>query len=129
MSDPIVYIDRSQIREGKLERLKAALKELVAFVNANEPQLLCYSFYLTEDSTRVTVVAVHPDSASLEFHMKLAGPRFRELTDFIHLSTIEVYGQVSERLLQLLREKAQLLGSGSVVVHKPYVGFARLGER
>jgi quinol monooxygenase YgiN len=129
MSDPIVYIDRSQIREGKLEELKAALKELVAFVNANEPQLLSYGFYLTEDGARVTVVAVHPDSPSLEFHMKIAGPRFREFTDLIKLSTIEVYGQVSERMLQLLREKAELLGSGSVVVHKPYVGFARLGAR
>lgn len=47
----------------------------------------------------------------------------------IKLSTIEVYGQVSERMLQLLREKAELLGSGSVEVHKPYAGFARLGAR
>ncbi|MGH7628442.1 MAG: hypothetical protein ACREOF_03475 [Gemmatimonadales bacterium] len=61
--------------------------------------------------------------------MKVAGPKFREFTDLIKLSTIEVYGQVSERMLQRLREKAELLGSASVLVHEQYVGFGRRSSR
>lgn len=129
MSEPIVYIDSSDIRKGKLEELKAAISELVGFVNANEPQLISYNFYLNQDGTRMTVVAVHPDSASMEFHMKVAGPAFRKFTEFINLSTIEVYGPLSDTLLEQLRQKAQMLGSGTVLVHKPYAGFARFGTR
>ena len=127
MPDAIVYIDRSEIQPGRLEQVRATMNELVAFVDANEPQLLAYSFFLSEDGTRMSVVAVHPDSASMEFHMEVAGAGFRKFKGLITLSTIEVYGQVSERALQLLREKAKVLGRASVVVHTPYVGFARLG--
>ena len=43
MSDPIVVIDSSEIREGKLEELKTALEELAAFVEANEADPIAYS--------------------------------------------------------------------------------------
>lgn len=129
MSEPIVYIDSSEIRKGKLEELKSAINELVEFVNTNEPQLISYNFYLNEDGTRMTVVAVHPDSASMEFHIKVAGPAFRKFTEFINLSAIEVYGPLSDTLLEQLRQKAQMLGGGTVLVHKPYAGFARFGTR
>ncbi len=129
MFEPIVYIDSSEILEGKLEKLRAAMNELVEFVDANEPQLISYNFFLNEDDTRMTVVAIHPDSASMEFHMEVAGPAFRKFTEFINLSTIEVYGKVSDKVLSQLRQKAQMLGSGTVVVHKLYAGFARFGTR
>jgi hypothetical protein len=127
MSEPIVYIDRSTIREGKLEQVKAAIVELVAFIEAKEPQLVSYSFHLDEEERRMTVVAVHPDSASLELHMSVGGPAFRKFADWIDMSGIEIYGEPSEAVLNLLRQKAQMLGrSGSVLVHKPHAGFSRV---
>jgi hypothetical protein len=92
----------------------------------HEPQLISYGFFVNEEAMRMTVVAVHPDSASLEFHMEIAGPAFRKLSGFIRLRTIEVYGRPSDKALQQLRQKAQMLGEGeSVVVHEPQAGFAR----
>lgn len=41
---------------------------------------------------------------------------------------IEVYGATSDRMLQLLDEKASMLGEwGSVVVGDLHAGFARIG--
>lgn len=40
MSGPIVYVDRSEIREGRLEELKVAMNELVELVEVNEPQIV-----------------------------------------------------------------------------------------
>lgn len=125
MPQPIVYIDTSTIREGKLEQLEVAMKDLAAFVEANEPQLISYGFFLDENRTQMTVVAVHPDSASLEFHMDVGGAEFRKFGDFIDLSRIEVYGRVSEAVLERLHQKARMLGRGTVVVHEFYAGFAR----
>ncbi len=65
-SEPIVYIDHSDIREDSIDELKAGVQRLVDFIDAREPQLITYGFYIDEDAAELTVVAVHPDSASLE---------------------------------------------------------------
>ncbi len=125
MSQPIVYIDTSSIREGKLGELERAMKRLAEFVEENVPQLISYGFFLDEDRTRMTVVAVHPDSASLEFHMDVGGTEFRKFADLIDLETIAVYGRVSGAVLERLHQKARMLGRGTVEVHEFYAGFAR----
>ena len=129
MSEPIVYIDSSEIREGKLEELKTAMNGLVEFVEANEPRLIAYNVFFKEDGTRMTVVHVHPDSASLGFHMKVAGPLFPKFAEFIRLLTIDVYGKPSDDLVEQMRQKAQMLGNGTVLVHELHAGFARFGVR
>ena len=129
MSEPIVYIDTSEIREGKLEELKTAMNELVKFVEANEPRLIAYNVYIKEDGTRMTVVHVHRDSASLEFHMKVAGPAFPQFAEFIELLTIDVYGKLSDDLREQICQKARLLGNGTVLVHELHAGFARFAVR
>ena len=122
---PIVYIDTSTIRDGKLEELEAAMEHLAAFVEANVPQLISYGFFLDQNSTEMTVVAVHPDSASLEFHLDVGADEFRKFADLIDLSRIEVYGAVSDAVLERLHRKAQMLGGETVAVHELYAGFAR----
>jgi len=125
MSNPIVYIDTSTIREGKLEKLKIAMKGLASFVEANMPRLISYAFFLDADESQMTVVAVHPDSASLEFHMEVGADEFRKFASLIQLSRIEIYGHISEVVLERLHQKARMLGSGTVAVHEFYAGFSR----
>lgn len=125
MSEPIVFIDSSEIREGKLEELKTAMKELVEFVKANEPRPIAYDVFLNEDGTMVTVVQVQPDSASMEFHMKVAAPEFAKFTELVSLKAMDVYGTPSEDLLEQLRRKVRLLGNATVTVHELHAGFAR----
>ena len=127
MSDEIVYVDTSDVREGALEELKAAIKELVDFVAANEPRLIAYNVYLSGDGTRMTIVHVHPDSASLEYHMEVVGPVLRQFVELVTLSSIHLYGEPSEHLLKQLHEKARLLGRGAVVVEVEalHAGFTR----
>jgi hypothetical protein len=127
MSEPLVYVDTSQVRDGALEEVRAGIAELATFIEANEPELLAYTIYLSEDGTEMTVVHVHRDTRSLEYHLEVGGPAFRKLADLITLSSIHVYGEPSERALDLLGEKARTLGSGTVVVHNREAGFSRLG--
>jgi len=125
MAQPIVYVDTSAIREGKLDQLELAMRALAAFVEANVPQLIFYGFFLDEDRTLMTVVAVHPDSASLEFHMDVGREQFRKFADLITLLKIEVYGDVSHAVLERLQQKAQMLGGATVEVHEFFSGFTR----
>ena len=96
MDGPIVAIDTSEIREGRLEDVKATIQELAEFVDANEPRPIAYNAYLDESSNRLTVLQ---DSASLEHHMRVAGPAFPKFTELIRMGTMDVYGEPSEQLL------------------------------
>lgn len=129
MSEPIVSIDTSEIREGKLDDLKVAVAELVAFVESNEPRPILYDIFFDETGTLMTVVQVHPDSESMEHHMTVAGPAFAGFSEMVTLSTLDVYGEPSEALLEQLRRKVQLLGPATVLVHDLQAGFARLDPR
>ena len=121
----ILYIDTSEVRNGALEELKQAIRGLVDFVEAKEPRLIAYNVYFSEDGKRMTVLTVHPDSASLEYHMEVAGPLFRQFVDLVTLTSIHIYGEPSEKALQQSSEKARLLGDGIVAVEPLYAGFAR----
>lgn len=125
MPEPIVYVDRSEVLEGKLDQLKPAMKELAEFVEANEPQLISYNVYFNEDGTQMSVLHVNPDAASLETHMRVAGPKFPPIGKFIRLQAIDVYGDPGQELVAQLQEKAQMLGTGKVTVHRIHAGFAR----
>jgi len=96
MNGPIVYIDHSDVREGKIEELKAGVSRLVAFIKDREPQLISYGFYFDESGSRMSVVAIHPDSKSIETHLEVGTEEFRKLADCIVLRRIEVHGRVSE---------------------------------
>jgi hypothetical protein len=127
MAGPLVYLDTSEVREGALESIRGAIDDLVAFIERNEPDLLAYGVYLSDNGKRMTVVHVHMDTASLEYHLEVGGPAFKPFTELITLSTIEVYGEPSERAIEQLRDKARMLGSGRVVIHPPAGGFTRFG--
>jgi quinol monooxygenase YgiN len=126
MSDAILYIDTSDVHEGALEELKPAIKRLADFVEANEPHLLAYNVYFSTVGTRMTVVSMHRDSASLEFHMKVAAPLFREFVELVTLRSIQIYGEPSEKVLEESLEKARLLGRGTVEVQSLHAGFSRI---
>jgi len=123
---PIVYVDTSEVRRGRLEELKAAMDDLTKFVEANEPRLLAYKVYFSDAGNRMTVLHINPDPASLEFHMNVAGPRFPPIGEFINMLAIDVYGDPGDALVERLRMKADMLGSGSVRIHELHAGFARL---
>lgn len=125
---PLVYVDRSTVREGALARLEEAIADLAAFVEENEAQLVAYSVYFNEDRTEMTVVHVHADESSLDLHLEVAGPRFARFGDLVELSSILVFGRPSDRALERLRAKARLLGSGDVEIRSPHAGFVRRPE-
>ena len=73
---------------------------------------------------KMTVAAVHPDSASLELHMNIGTPEFAKLAHLLTLTKIECYGQPSQKALGTWRTKAATLGDGgTVVVIGRFAGF------
>jgi len=124
-----VYIDHSRISVDSIDELKAGVQRLVDFIDAREPQLMAYGFYIDEEAARMTVVAVHPDSASLERHMDIGGAEFRKLAHLVRLTAIECYGRPSEGALEQLRHKAATLGDGGAIVSiERFAGFTHFAS-
>jgi hypothetical protein len=127
--EPIVYIDHSDIREGSLDELKTGVERVAAFIAEREPQLIAYGFYIDEVAATMTVVAVHPDSASLELHLDVGGAEFRRLAPLLTLTGIECYGRPSPRALEQIRQKAAALGNGATVISiGRFAGFAHIAR-
>jgi hypothetical protein len=130
MSEPFIFIATNRLKEGKLEAERARVPDLVTFIEANEPRLMAFNEYVNEDGTEVAVVQVHPDAASMEFHMETVQERAaRAYAETVDATTnVQVYGTPSPKILEMLKRQA---GSGVPVSIKPYHlgGFTRLGPR
>jgi hypothetical protein len=125
MGESLIVVDTSEIREGKREELQRGIAELAAFVEANESDPISYQVFFGDDGHLMTVLQIHPDSASMERHMELAGPVFARFADLVVLRTIDIFGSPNEKVLEQLRRKAELLGTATVTVHGRQAGFAR----
>jgi len=127
MPQPVVYVDTSEVKPGCIDALKAAMHELAVFVLDHEPQLLTYNVYFDHDESHMSVMHINADCESLRTHMRVAGPRFAPIGEYIGLVAIDVYGTVDADVTEALTQKARVLGDGTVRVHENYAGFARLG--
>ena len=99
MSAPFVYVNTMSVKTGRLEALRKQLAELVDFVETNEPRMIAFHTYLDERGDKLTIVQVHPDSASMEFHMQVNAKHFA--TAFDNLDAViseQYYGAISDAL-------------------------------
>ena len=120
--EPIVYVDRSDIRAGKLDALRAAAAELARHVGDHAPRVLSYDIFVNPDGSSMTVTHVHPDSASLEELMAAIAPVLAPFRELITLQSIDVYGETSDAVREALERKVELLG-GRVTLHERMAGL------
>ena len=119
-------MDFSEVREGKLSELRTAIHELLDFINEKVPHIIFYSVYFSNDGRYMTVAQMHPDAASLEYHMQIGTPAFAKFKDLLQLISIDLYGKPSQNLLQQLNNKARLLGGATLTVHDLHAGINKL---
>jgi hypothetical protein len=117
----LVYIDRSTIQPARADELEVAARRLVEHVDAGERRLVSYGIYFSSDRSTMTVVHVHPDSASLEQLLGSIAPVLAPFRELLHLQSIDVYGSPSDGVMALLESKTRLLG-GVVTVHPRVAG-------
>ena len=103
MSKSLIFISTWKIREGRLEDYKQFAKEFMEHVKAKEPQLIAFN----EDETEMTSIQVHPDAASVDFHLQVLAKVIGEdmiewidRADFLEPKHIEIYGTPSAKLLE-----------------------------
>ena len=129
MAGPFIIVFTYKIKQGKLEEARKKIAELVDFVETNEPRMIAFHCFLDEPGTKVTILQVHPDSASMEFHMEVNAKHFATAYDWLDENIGEArYGEISD---SLAAEFAKWDEPGSDTVHMPVhqAGFTRTNVR
>jgi quinol monooxygenase YgiN len=99
VSGPLIYVGTYTIKPGSQEGARRRLTELVDFVETNEPRMIAFNTYLDRDGNTVSIVQVHPDSASMEFHMQVNAKHFATAFDWLDTSMSgQYFGPVSDAL-------------------------------
>ena len=126
MSEPFIFIATNKLKEGKLEDERRRVPGLCDFIEASEPRVIAFNEYANEAGTEVSVVQVHPDADSFEFHMGVVRERAeRAYAETLEATTsVQVYGTPSNAVLDMLRQQA---GSGVALSVNPHHlgGFTR----
>jgi biotin carboxylase len=108
VSAPFIFIATNRLKPGKLADEKMRVPGLVDFVEANEPQLIAFNEYASEDGTEVAVVQIHPDADSMAFHMEVVAERAAAAyAETVEATTsIQVFGMPSNAVLDMLERQA-----------------------
>jgi hypothetical protein len=126
MSQPFIFIATNKLKEGRLEDERRRVPGLIDFIEASEPRVIAFNEYANEAGTEVSVVQVHPDADSFEFHMGVVRERAqRAYAETLEATTsVQVYGTPSDSVLEMLRQQA---GSGVALSVMPHHlgGFTR----
>lgn len=129
MPGPFIFIATNRLWEGRFGAERQRVPELSSFIEANEPRLISFNEYVNERLSEVTVVQVHPDATSMEYHMGIIGDRATEAyAQTIEATTrIQVFGMPTENILRMLDRQA---GSGIPLSIYPHHlgGFTRTPE-
>ena len=125
MSGPFIIISTFGVKDGKLEHLKRFQRELSEIIEAREPQLIAFNAFLNDEGTEMTSIQVHPDTASMDFHLKVIrehlGDAMSAVAEFVVPKSIQYYGTPPESL------QASIAGRGGGLITMPVHigGFTR----
>lgn len=113
MSGPFIIISTWEIKDGKLEELKRFQRELSRIVEEKEPQLIAFNAFLNEEGTEMTSIQVHPDAASMDFHLKVIrehlGDAMSSVADFAEPKTWSTTGRLPRVCKRVSRVVAAIL--------------------
>lgn len=119
MSGHIFWILETAVKPGERSDLDVLMKDMVTDIEANEPGVLNYEFFVSEDGTSCHVYERYVDSAAVMAHMGYFGSNFMErFMSILEPTSLTLYGDASDEV----REALAGFAPASML---PAPGFAR----
>jgi quinol monooxygenase YgiN len=108
MTEPLIVVTKLRIKQGRLEGLIEYYKKIAEIVETAEPQLIAFLAFLNDDGTEMTSIQVHPDAASMDFHMQVLrdtyDESFSEYGQMFDVLSVEYYGSPPRSALDMDRQ-------------------------
>lgn len=120
MSDPIVFISRNKIRDGKAEEFKKHYLDSIQPIFDGKLNTLAQLGYENEGGTEFTVVRFFPSADALDQQIQGADERSKKTYEYIEPTAIEIFGTPNPATLEKMKKIAR---SGIMVSISPsYLG-------
>jgi quinol monooxygenase YgiN len=129
MPEPIVFISRNRIVEGKRAAFERAYAQAVELIRATKPQTTLFAAYVDESGTEVSVVHVFADAAAMALHFRGSDERTSSAAEMIVAAGFEVYGHAPTAAVDKLRREAGSAGVRLELHPDPIGGFLRAPVR
>jgi hypothetical protein len=127
MAEPIVFISRNKVKEGKIDEFRKHYSTSIQPTLEAKPGTSAQLAYENDQATEVTIVRFFPTAAALDQQIQGADERSKITYEFIEPTGIEIFGTPSPDTLERMKKIA---GAGiSVKIHPHYIGgFIRQGN-
>ena len=79
MGAPFILVSRFRVKERSPDALRDYARQVTDLVEAKEPRVIALHVFLSEDGTELSTFHLHPDVASMEFHMQVQQDHWDEI--------------------------------------------------
>jgi hypothetical protein len=126
MAEPIVFISRWRIRQGKRAAIEAMSAQAVGFIGSTKPRTALFAAYLDEAGEELRIIHAVPDAVALADHFEGSEERSASVQDKVELLGFEVYGAAPEAAVdQLRRATAAVPGAELTLLPISIGGYLR----
>ena len=92
MSEPIVFISRNLIREGRRAEFDSLFANAVDLIHGTKPETSLFAAYVDEGGTDVAIVHAFADAAAMALHFEGSDQRSATVSELIEPAGFEIYG-------------------------------------
>jgi hypothetical protein len=125
MAEPIVFISRNRIVDGRRAEFERAYARAVGLIDRTKPETALFAAYLDESGTEVRVVHAFPDARAMALHFEGSQERTQSASNLIILAGFEIYGQAPATAVDQLRREAATIDASVHVFGDSLGGFLR----
>ncbi len=107
----VQYIVEWSVNEGALDTVKQMAAESVESVEANEPKMMAFHWYVNKEQNKFYLVEWFEDADAIVDHFANIGESLGELLNHAQIARYEVFGDLTEEARQAVESLgAQTLG-------------------
>jgi len=121
MTQPIVFISHSAIRDGRVEAFRDFIRRGAPELEADKPGTVAFLAYLDDAGSEASIVHVFPNADAMSAHLEGVRERSEEADAFIRTTAYEIYGSPDPPVVQMMRVFAERSGV-PLTVHREHVG-------
>jgi hypothetical protein len=106
MSEPIVFISRNRIKEGKADEFRMHYQQSIQPIFGGKPGTIAQLAYENEESAEVTIIRLFPSADALDQQIQGADERSKSTYEFIEPIGIEIFGAPNPATLEKMKKIA-----------------------
>ena len=124
MTDPIVFIIRNRVKEGRFDDFRNHYQKSIPLTEMSKQGTIIQLAYINDDASEVDIIRIFPNAEALDLQLLGADQRTKITYNFIEPTSIEIYGIPNHFAIDMMKKVA---GSGVDVSIKPKFigGFIR----